>query len=371
VAAEIAHRHEPPAKQAEDPATQAGSGRESVELDSTMRNHISVEEVADKTLPKLLTVTGKVQLNEDRIARILAPVSGQVTQLSVKVGDRVKKGSPLFFINSREVAAAIAEHLESHKDLDLAEKTCTMTKDLFEHQASSRIALQQAENELVKARGRVMRTEETLRVLGADLQSSELHDALVPRIPVRAPLDCAVIERHVAEGQFVQPDNNPLLVLADLSTVWVQGDVFERDLHLVQLGQRVEVATAAYPERSFVARVTRISDLVEPATRTVKVNFLVSNPAGMLKPEMFARATLTLAEPVRVLTVPAKAVFSEGDKSFVYVRVPGDRFVRREVEIALESSARVRILRGLQSGEWVVTDGATLLSQEQGRKATS
>src|SRR5438128_1715897 len=115
-----------------------------VTLSEQMMADVKVEALNEKSLPLLLTTTGKVEFNEDRMARILAPVSGQVQQLRVKIGDTVRAGETLFFIHSREVATALAEHFESRKDLDLAEKTYAMTKDLFEHKAAARIALQQA-----------------------------------------------------------------------------------------------------------------------------------------------------------------------------------------------------------------------------------
>ena len=112
----------------------------SFQLEEAMLSHIKIEELQEQPISMLLTTTGKVQFNEDQMARILAPVNGQVLQLNIKVGDIVHKGETLFFMKSREVAAAVTEHLESHKDLDLAEKTYAMTKDLFEHQAASRIS---------------------------------------------------------------------------------------------------------------------------------------------------------------------------------------------------------------------------------------
>jgi cobalt-zinc-cadmium efflux system membrane fusion protein len=303
------------------------------------------------------------------MARILAPVSGQVARLDARVGDAVRARQVVLLIDSREVAAAIAEHLESHRDLDLAEKTYAMTRDLFDHQAASRIALEQAASELTKARGRVARTEESLRVLGLD--PSEGEQKLDPRIPVRAPLGGSVIERRVTEGQFVQPDGNALLVIADLASVWVVADVFERDLGRVHPGQRAEVATAAYPDARFIARVERLSDTVDPSSRTVKVRFLVENPSRRLKPEMFAHVTLVLGESARTLTVPARAVFSEGEASFVFVRDSGGRFSRRRVETVPDGPGRARVRSGLEMGERVVVDGALLLRLEQNKQETS
>ena len=303
------------------------------------------------------------------MARILAPVSGQVQQLRVKVGDRVRAEEPLFVINSREVAAAIDEDFESRKDADLAEKTYTMTKDLFEHKAASRMSLQQADSNFAKAKARVAHTAKALEVLGVEVRKTDPSEVMDPRIPLKAPLGGTVIERPVTEGQFVQPDSSALVTIADLSTVWVLADVFERDLHLVEVGQKAEVTTAAYPEQGFVAHVDRIGDVVDPGTRTVKVRFLVSNPEGQLKPEMFASVSLFLNESARALTIPAQAVFTEGGHNFVYVQTGEGEFVRRQVE-AVANDGDLKILSGLQAGEQVVSNGALLLRLQEERQTT-
>src|SRR5262249_13319329 len=340
-----------------------GSSDTSFQLEEAMLSQVKTEELQEQPISMLLMKTGKVQFNEDHMARILAPVNGQVLQLKIKVGDIVHQGETLFFMKSREVAAAVTEHLESHKDLDLAEKTFTMTKDLFEHQAASRISLQQAESEVAKESARVARNEEALRVLGVDVHESDSYGDMSSRIPIKTPLSGTVIERHLTEGQFVQPDSNPLLTIADLSSVWVLADIFERDLHRVQVGQKAEVGTEAYPENQFLARVSYISEVIDPATRTVKVRFLVSNPGPKLKPEMFASVKLFWDESVRGLTVPVKAVFTESGRNFVYVRVNNREFARRQVEIAPDGTARLRVSSGLKVGDKIVSEGAVLLRQ--------
>ena len=314
--------------------------------------------------------SGKGVVKRD-VTRVLTPASGQVLSLNVKVGDPVKKGETLFYINSREAAAAITEHLESHKDLQLAEKTHAMTLDLFQHQAASVMALRQAESDLAKARAHVARTEESLRVLGLDVDRSERSERLDSRIPVRSPLGGTVIERRVTEGQFVQPDSNPLLVVADLSTVWVLADIFEHDLHLVSLGQKAEVSTVAYPDRRFMARVSRISDSLDPTTHTVKVRFLADNSTGQLKPEMFATVTLILSQATQVLTVPAMTVFVEGERNYVFVLQSDHHLTRQQVNVVPDPSGRARVVGGLQAGDRVVSDGALLLQLEESKKESS
>jgi len=340
-----------------------------ITVDADVAGAIKTATLRVTELPRTLMLAGKVQFDEDFVSRVLAPLSGQVVDLKVKIGEAVHKGQSLGSINSREVAAAISEHLESHKDYDLAEKTATMTQDLFDHQAASRIALQQAQNELAKAKGRVERTEEALRVLGLDPNDSPSAARLNGRVPIVSPIAGTVIERHVTEGQFVQPDSMPLMVVANLSTVWVVGDVAERDLRFVSVGDRAAIAAAAFPGESFEGRVDYISDAIDPATRTAKVRVTVANRDSRLKPEMYASIDLGLMSEERALTVPARATFTESGRTWIYVALAANRFVRRPIEVDQDQGPNRRVLKGLQEGDRVVTDGALLLRQEEEKRA--
>ena len=340
------------------PGARRGAG---VHLDEAQRAQIKIETLSSRPAGDVIHATGTVEFNGDRMARILTPVSGQVQGLRVTVGDEVRQGDTLFVLSSREVAAAVADHLASHKDLELSEKTFAMTKDLFEHQAASRISLQQSENELAKAHAKVAQTEEVLRVLGFDSAALENVAALPSRIAIRAPISGTVIERTITNGQFVGSDNAPLMTLADLASVWVQADVFERDLHSIAAGQKADVTTAAYPEDHFGAQVARIGTIVDPQTRTAKMRFVVANPGTRLKPGMFTTATLQLPAQRAALTVPAKAVFVENGRSYAYVQSEPDTFVRRELETLAGNGDRIRVTRGLAVGDRVVSDGVLLL----------
>ena len=336
-----------------------------VEVDPKMMANLRIEQVREQTLHRLLTATGKVQFNEDHMARVLAPLPGQVVDLQVRVGDTVRKDQVLFSIRSREVAVLVTEYLESQRDLDLAEKTHTMTKDLFEHQAASRIAFQQAASDLAKAQAHVARAEEALHVLGLDPKEIEKTGGLRSLIPVLAPQSGNLIERAVTPGQFVQADSTALLTVADLGTVWVLVDVFESDIHSVHPGDKVKVTAAAYPDRPFMASVDRISDKVDPETRTLKVRLLVSNPNLLLKSEMFITASLELSERTTGVTVPAKALLSEDDKSYIFVAAGERRFERRLISATPDGSGRMLVTSGLRAGDRVVTEGSLLLSFRQ------
>ena len=330
-------------------------------LDEVQLGQIKIEELSTRSGGGTIRATGTVEFNADRIARILAPVAGQVQDLRLNVGDDVRRGDTLFVLSSREVAAAIAEHLASEKDFDLAEKTFAMTADLFEHQAASRIAMQQSENDVAKARARVAQTEEVLRVLGFDEAALAGNAPLPSHVPVRAPLSGIVTERTITSGQFVGVESTPLMTIADLTSVWVQADVFERDLHSIAAGQKADVTTAAYPEDHFSAEVARVGTVVDAQTRTAKIRFVTANPGLRLKPGMFTTATLQIPGIDNALTAPAKAVFVEGGRRFMYVQTGASEFERREVDVVPAGDTRVHVTRGIAVGDRIVSEGVLLL----------
>ena len=352
---------------ADGEAIQAKTPEGPVSLDPKMLAAIRIEAVVEREIADVFAVAGKVQFDEERVARIVVPLGGQVIDLRVKVGDAVRRGDALCAINSREAAASVGEYIEARKDVELAEKTAAMTEDLFAHEAASRIAMQQAQSDLAKARSRAARTEESLRVLGLNPRDdlAEFNG----RLPITAPLTGIVIDRRVTAGQFVQSDGTPIMTIADLSTVWVIGDVFERDLQRVSPGQTASITTAAYPGETFHGRVNYISDSIDAATRTAKVRVSVANPGGRLKPEMFASVSLDLEAHNRVMLVPADAVFTEDGRAFVYTEVGSGTFARRAVDVAQSEGPLRRVLAGLRPGDRVVVDGALLLRQREQRRA--
>jgi cobalt-zinc-cadmium efflux system membrane fusion protein len=334
----------------------------SVILDQNQLGQVQIEELSTRAPAASIKATGTVEFNGDRMAKVLPPVAGQVQDLAVNVGDAVHKDGVLFALSSREVAAAIAEHVTSRKDYELAQKTFAMTQDLFDHQAASRIALNQSRAEMEKASAKVQQSEESLRVLG--VQGDLDVPTLQARIQVRAPIAGTVIDRNVTNGQFVGPDaQQPLVTIADLSSVWVQADIFERDLRNISVNQKADVTTAAYPDAHFHAQVSLIGSTVDAQTRTAKVRFLVTNPDARLKPGMFTSMSLFLPETTNALTVPAKAVFVENSHSFAYVQTAAREFQRRQIETVTSDSDRLRVISGLKPGERVVSDGVLLLRQ--------
>jgi cobalt-zinc-cadmium efflux system membrane fusion protein len=330
-----------------------------------MMANVHVETVKPETMHRLLAATGKVQFNDDHVIHVLAPMPGQVTNFTLRVGDRVEKDQILFDLRSREVASLVTDYLDSERDQDLAEKTWNMTKDLYDHEAASRVSLQQAENDLAKAKAHVARAAESLRVLGIDQKDVDAGRGMQALIPVHAPAGGIVIDRALTAGQYVQGDGTALLTIADPASVWILADIFENDLHLIHPGQRAQITAVAYPSHRFTAMVERIGDKIDPDSRTMKVRLLAPNADQLLKPEMFITAGFDLGGTAAGLTIPAQAMIVEGTQGYAFVQTGDRTFAKTPVTAAPDGAGRLRVTAGVKAGDRVVTDGALLVNFRQ------
>jgi RND family efflux transporter MFP subunit len=203
-------------------------------------------------------------------------------------------------------------------------------------------------------------------VIGAS--EDDLNDLIKSHVPktmleIRAPIDGTVVETNEILGHFV--DIGTLLFhIADLINVWLIVDVYEKDISLLTTGLESKVEVNAYPGETFSGQLTRIFDMVDEKTRTIKARIEVINRNHKLKPGMFASATLTTKRSAMVLALPSSAIQREGDRRYVFI-VPNDStFLKRYVEIGKETQQRIVILGGLKEGEKVVTNGAFTLKSE-------
>lgn len=316
-----------------------------------------------------LTLSGKIAYGEDKYSRISSPLQGRVVAVRAHLGDRVKAGDVLLVVDSPDIAQAYSEYVKEDSDLQYATRAHELAKDLYENKALALKDLKQAENELVKARAEFRRAKERLvsfRISAHELNKPLDKQQITSRFEMKSPLSGIVVERAVTPGQSVTGDpDHVLFTVADLDVLQVVADVYEHDLALVREGQTAVVKVEAYPDIEFPATVTVVGDVVDPATRTIKVRARVNNESHKLKPEMFARLQLDVSDTSQFLTVPREAVLEVDGKQFVYVVESENRYVKREVKIANISPDQTRVMEGLKQGERIVTKGAVLIKGQE------
>jgi cobalt-zinc-cadmium efflux system membrane fusion protein len=320
---------------------------------------IKIQIVAESAGATSVSLPGRVGFDEDRTQRVASPIDGRAVAILVKLGDKVRAGQPLIQLSSPNVGQLQADAQKAMSDFTVAQKSIDRVHKLQAEGAIAEKEVAQVEGELRKAKSDYARTTAQLKALGVSPSDPAVNVAL------RAQIPGIVVERNVLVGQEVRADQaTPLLTISSLETVWVQADAYEQDLALVAEGDTVTIRVPAYPGETFAGKVRHIGEVVEPTTRTVKIRCVADNPGHKLKAEMFAKVDVQNSSRRKFITIPARGVLNEGDKSLVIVATEGNVFRTRRVEVGPETDGQVRILTGLTPGEKIVTDGAIFMKRE-------
>ncbi len=318
-------------------------------------------------VPREFTAT--VQSNENELAEVTTLIRGRVVKVYVDVGQDVKKGTLLALLHSTDLGVTEGAYLKAAARLHEAELAYERAKDLHEHKAVSLAELQRREAEMKTARAEARETQNRLELLGVPRQEVERLNrdhTIKADVPLRAPFDGRVIMRNITRGEVVET-NQKFFTVADLSDVWVVGNVPEKDVQFIRKDQKVDVIVSAYPHAIFPGTITYISDVLDPATRTMRLRVTVPNPDHMLKPEMFAVVRVYAAPNPDALTIPLAAVQNGPGGKMAFVRRGTSDFEVRAVKLGLERGEVATVLDGVSEGEPVVTRGSFMLKSEMER----
>src|SRR5499433_2775060 len=348
-----------------------------VQVSSDQMHQLNVVNVDVYPFRQHKLAIGQIALNDDASTVVQTPFSGRVTRLLAKIGDDVKRGDPLFEIESPEVVQAQTDLIAALHSVDkaksqllAAQRQAERQNRLIKDKATSQREVDQAINDEAAAQSDLKTAEGTLTfarnrlrvIIGRDqdeVDRLERTRIVNPLITVNTPIDGTVISRKVGPGQFVRADvADPLYAVADLSTMWLKANVPEIDIPLVRVGQEIEVRVAAVPDRTFTAQVIAIGAASDASTRRVVVRSEIPNPDRALKSEMFASFKIAIGERRPAPSVPADAVVWQGDQAVVWTEREPMLFERRLVKTGLEQDGRFEIREGLQAGERVVERGA-------------
>jgi cobalt-zinc-cadmium efflux system membrane fusion protein len=336
------------------------------------RAGIVVEPVSVSAEAGQLRIPGTVQPNAYRQVVVTAVVSGRVTSVQAALGDRVSRGQALAQLYSPELADAQTAFAAKRAEVEAAEAQLKRTERLVGIGAASRQELELLTAEHTRHTSELQGARARLVLLGIPASRLDVGHAIVVSADavVTAPIAGVVIARAANVGVNVDP-STPMFTLVDLSSVWIEGDVHEKDFGALTPGTRAIVTTAAYPDLVIDGKVSYIDPQVRPETRTAKVRVEVPNPSGRLKLGMFAEVTIASASTRSGVVIPRSALQTVGNRDVVYVAVAGreGQFAEREVQVGEGNSDRVQVLAGLKAGELVVTQGSFFLRAERERVA--
>ena len=324
---------------------------------SPLRGRLTIAPAASEPVNPKLVVPGVVEADPARTASVLPPLGGRILELKVSLGDRIDKGQLLAIIDSPDLAQAFGDDDKAKAAFEMADKNLKRQEALVKARGASERDLDQARNDHAQAAAEYRRTQARLQAIGAAGEAQRGQRLLA----VKAPIGGSVTSLSVAPGNMINDPTQPIMTIADLSTVWVTALVPEKDVSSVAKDRDVEVSLSAYPGKVLHGKVLFVSDVIEADTRRNKIRIACSNPDYELKPNMFATVTALGPEQYRVV-VPTSALLMNNDRTSVFVATAPWTFERRTVVPQLEEGSSVAISSGLTAGEEVVVKGGILLN---------
>ena len=332
---------------------------------------LHVEPVAVTSFRPTIQVTGTAQFNADVSTQVLAQISGPVMRILADVGAEVRRGQALALVSSPDFASTVADFRKAQAAYVQTKRVADQNEQLWKNDAIARRDLEQSQTDAASAAADRDAALQQLRALGIDDASiAALRDGKdVPELQaaIRAPIDGTVVERLINPGQLLQAGSTPAFTIANLSSMWVQANVFESDLGSVQIGDRAEVTTTAAPT-PFVGKVTYIAALVDPATKATAVRVLVPNTRRLLKKDMYVQVTIHGSRERNGVLVPVTSVLRDDDNlPFVFVELPGGKnaFGRRQITIGSRVGDRYEVTAGLKAGDRIISEGALFVQFAQ------
>lgn len=340
-----------------------------VEITEQLAQQIQLHTAGNIEMRGTLRVPGSIQVDEQRMARIGASVTGRIKDIEATLGQNVKNGQVLATLNSTELAQNQLVYIKAAQQIGLQTKAVERARLLQEADVIGAAELQRREAELSAAQAELNAARDQLLVLG---MSESAINKLTQTGQIRSysnvvsRISGTVISRKVNLGQVVQPAEE-LFIIADLSHVWVVAEIPEQQVDLIQVGEEVVVEIPALGNKQYKAKLIYEGDVVNPETRTVTVRSDLTNDNREIKPDMLV-SMLIQSHPEPKLALPLQSIVRENDTTYVYVQLAPNKFRLREVELGQEHEGMVTIVNGVSEGEIVVADGAFHVNNERKRK---
>lgn len=330
-----------------------------VKIDAEMLRDLRITTARAEERPggDAVGVLGELQVNEQRYAEVGAPVAARAVRVLAAPGQSVRRGAVLVELQSFDVGRARGEYGQAAARLELARRALERKRALAAERIAPQREVQEAEADLKMAQAQAQAARSELQAIGATGGEGG-------RFSLRSPIAGTVIDRKVAPGQVTDP-SAVLFTVADISSLWVTANAYERDALRIREGEQARVTFPALPGQTFTGTVVLIGGQVDPSSRTLPIRVAVANPARLLRPGMAAKVLLPLdagAQPV--VAVPAAALQRLGDRWCVFVPRNEGEFEIREVGRGRDLGGEVEVLSGLRAGETIVVEGAFLLKAE-------
>ncbi len=319
-------------------------------LSDTMQQMIKLDTVQQCNVTGELTLSGVVSFNDNNVVKIFPRSSGQVTGVRVSLGDKVRKGQVLATINSAEVAASFNDLGSANADLAIAKRQMDNAESLYKNGISSEREYTEAKQSYEKALAARNKVQASININGGGKANPG------GEYTITAPIEGYIVEKKITTGAFIRTDmGDNLFTISDMKNVWVNANVFEADISKVAEGNEVDIRSLSYPDKTFKGTIDKISQVLDPQSKTMKVRVVLDNKDMLLKPDMFVRVHVYSSGSSQSMCVPAAALLAQDGRTYVVAYNGPEDIQIAEVTVLKSVGDKTFIKTELKPGQRVVT----------------
>ncbi len=327
-----------------------------IPANSNLKEKIKTEKVNAAPYRHKRTASGIVKAIPNNYAQIASPFAGRIIKSFVKLGQRVGVNAPIFEISSPSFFEAGKAYYQSKQQMQLAEKNLRRQQDLLKNGVGIQKDLEESEVSYELSKRDYENSVASLNVYHVNPSEMVLGQPLI----VRSPIAGEIVADNIVIGQYMREDAGPVAIVAELGKVWVVGQLKEKDINSIHESDEVEIGAAGIPGLIIKGVVYHISEMMDETTRSVEVFIECENTGRNLRPGMYATVQFTQIADSSIL-IPASAVLQMEESSFVFVRTPGNGYLKKMIKTSGTDNERIILKSGLKPDEEIVTEGAFYL----------
>ena len=321
-------------------------------IPDSLMNQIRLDTVSIKPVYNELSLIGKITFDQEKVARIYPLVSGNVAEVKVSLGSYVKKGQVLAVIRSSEMAGAENDLVSARSNLAISEKNFAAASDMYKSGIVSDKEFTQSQKELEKAKSEMNRASTVISIYG-----NSSTDYIVT-----SPISGFIVEKFINANMQIRPDNSTsLFTISDLTKVWALANVYESDIAEIYENEQVDITTISYPDKKFKGKIDKIYNVLDPDTKTMKVQIQLENKDYLLKPEMFVSAIVHHKTNDVMLSIPASSVIFDRNQYWVLVYRGKCNVKTQKVDIVTSNSVNSYVRSGVVAGDQIITNRQLLI----------
>ena len=319
-------------------------------LSDSMLRMIQIDTVQNCNIADEISLSGEVSFNENNVVKIFPRSGGQVLESHVSLGDKVSKGQVLAVIRSADVAGNYSDLSSTNADVAIAKRQMENAESLFQSGINSEREFIEAKQNYEKALAARNKVQSVININSGGKSSAGGQYTLT------APIDGYIVEKKIATGSFIRPDmGDNVFTISNLKDVWIYANVYEADIAKVKEGYEAAVVPMAYPDKRYDAKIDKVSQVLDPQSKAMRVRVTLENKDMLLKPDMFAKVLVSNREGTQALCIPTASIVSQDGKNYVVSYNSKSDMGINEISIIKSVGDKTFIRSGVKEGQKLIT----------------